>query len=137
MSDSTKFRNAITNSARLAEQDDYGRALEVVDEAIAEAVQLGENSWVKTLCHHGAVIARHIENLELAKRYYEQSLASNQENSRALYGLASVAREQGDLKAAKQYAVRCYQALTQNDEDVLREHWLDLLLKNWPEVAGK
>src|ERR1700741_3413194 len=50
----------------------------------------------------------------------EQSLASNPENSRAFFGLARIARDQSDTEAAKRYAVRCYQTLSQDDEDFLR-----------------
>lgn len=127
----------MTESARLFEQADSGRAFELVDEAIAEAAKLGENSWVRTLCHHGAVIARFSENLELAKRYYEKSLASSPKNGRALYGLAFIAREQGDAESAKRYAAKCYQALSQDNEGFLRDEWMELLLKNWPDVADK
>ena len=137
MSDAIKFRDAMSSSTRLLQEDQYQQALTVLDEAIPEAARAGQNIMVCTLCHHAAVIAGFMENLELAKHYYKQSLASDPENSRALYGLATISADQGDHETAKQYAARCYHALTQNDEDNLRKSLMDLLLKNWPEVAEK
>jgi tetratricopeptide (TPR) repeat protein len=137
MADSVKFRNAMSSSVRLAQEGRHEQALKIVDEAVAKAVDATENSWVRTLCHHAAIIARHNGNLDLSKRYYDQSLASNPENSRALYGLAFIAREQGDSDAAKLYAEKCYRALTHDEEAILRDEWMDLLLRNWPEVASK
>jgi len=51
-----------------------------------------------------------------------------------LFGLADVAKEQGELELAKEYAARCYKALIEGD-DFLRDSRLERLLKKWPEVA--
>ena len=136
MPDSSQFRDAMTNSARLLQEDDYAGALRVVDNALAQAVGVGASRWVKILCHHAAIISEFNGDVELAKRYYEQSLAVNPENLRAFYGLARLSREQGAAEAAKQYAARCYRALMRNDDDMLSQGWLELLLKNWPELAS-
>jgi Tfp pilus assembly protein PilF len=77
-------------STKLLQQDKNDEALRILDEAIEEAVRDGDKSWVRTLCHHAAIIAEFTENLDLAKHYYEQSLASNPENAQTLYGLARV-----------------------------------------------
>jgi tetratricopeptide (TPR) repeat protein len=135
MHDATSFRDAMISSARIAQDGRDGEALELVDSALAKALATGDGSWVRTLCHHAAIIARHAGNLDLAKRYYEQSLNSAPENSRALYGLAFMAREQGDSETAKRYAQRCYRALANSDEEPLRDEWMHLLLRNWPEVT--
>ena len=62
------------------------------------------------------------------KHYYEKSLAFYPENPRALSGLADVAKEQGELELAKQYAARCYKALIGGDEFLKKER-LETLLK--------
>jgi tetratricopeptide (TPR) repeat protein len=137
MSDSTKFRNAMSSSTKLLQQDQHDQALRIVDEEIAEAVCIGENSWVCTLCHHAAIIARFTNNLDLAKHYYEQSLASNPESVNALYGLATVYRDQRQPEVAKEYAMRCYDALMRDDSDILKAHLLESLSKDWPDVARR
>ncbi len=105
--------------------------------SIAEAKRENNVSWIRTLCHHAAIVSRFTENLGSAKHYYEESLASDHENAKALYGLATVALDQGELEIAKQYAKRCHTALLQYDEGLLKQGLLDLLMKQWPDTAEK
>lgn len=137
MSDLTKFRSAMSASTKLLQQDKDDEALRILDEAIEEAVCDGDKSWVRTLCHHAAIIAAHNENLDLAKHYYEQSLTSNPENAPALYGLARVYRDQGQPEVAKKYAKRCYDALMRDDTDILKAYLLESLSTDWPEVTRR
>ena len=130
-----RYRDAIGASTRLAQQHEDKKALELLDDAIASAVDEGEYRWVLTLSHHAAVIARFIGDWPRVRRYYEKSLAVNPENAQAFSGLADVAQEQGDFEQAKQYAARCYKSLTQGD-DFLREARIETLLKKWPDVAS-
>ena len=134
------YRDAMSTSAKLAQQGDNEEALRLLDGVIAMAISANESQWVLTLSHHAAVISNFLGNLAKVKRYYEQSLAFNPENPRALSGLADAAKEQGELELAKEYASRCYKALTKGD-DFLRDARLERLLKKWPEVpdafAGK
>jgi len=123
----------MSTSTKLAQQGDNEEALRLLDGAIAMA-SANESQWVLTLSHHAAVISNFLGNLSKVKHYYEQSLAFNPENPRALSGLADVAKEQGELELAKEYASRCYKALTKGD-DFLKDARLETLLKKWPEVA--
>jgi len=52
-----RFRKAMTDSARLVQQDEHERALKLLDESMAEAVREQQDSWVRTLCHHAAVVS--------------------------------------------------------------------------------
>jgi len=132
-----RLRDAINKSAKLSQDEKHQEALELVDRAIADAILQGHASWVLTLSHHAAVIAAFLGDHQLVKKYYEQSLAYVPENPRALYGLAKVAREEGESETARQYAFKCYKALGElEDEDVVKQGLLDLVLKDWPEVAG-
>jgi tetratricopeptide (TPR) repeat protein len=128
------YRDAMSSSARLAQQGDTEEALRLVDGAIARAISESENQWVLTLSHHAAVISDFLGNLCLVKEYYEKSLEFNPENPRALEGLADVAKEQGEFELAKQFAARCYKALIEGD-DFLKKERLETLLKKWPEVS--
>jgi hypothetical protein len=93
-----------------------------------------ENRWVLTLSHHAAVISNFLGNLELVKRYYQQSLTFNPENPRALLGLANASKDQGEHELAKSYAARCYNALMDGGDFRLKDPLLKLLLSKWPEV---
>lgn len=137
MAEGNRYREAITNSSALSKQNQHDQALNLLDESIAEAVREGQTAWVRTLCHHAAVISEFSGKVELKKHYYEQSLASDPENPRALYGLARIAAEQGEVGVARQYAARCYKTLVESDDYIMREGLLDLVVKHWPELVGK
>jgi tetratricopeptide (TPR) repeat protein len=129
-----RFRDAMSSSARLVQQGDNEEALRLLDGAIGRATSENENRWVLTLSHHAAVISNFLGNWSQVKHYYEKSLAFNPENPVALSGLADVAKEQGELELAKEYAARCYKALIECD-DFLKKERLETLLKKWPEVS--
>ena len=122
------YRDAMSSSARLTQQGNNEEALQLLDGAIARAISENENRWVLTLSHHAAVISNFLGNWSQVKHYYEKSLAFYPENPRALSGLADVAKEQGELELAKQYAARCYKALIGGDEFLKKER-LETLLK--------
>jgi tetratricopeptide (TPR) repeat protein len=131
-----RLREVMTASTVLMQQDEHQKALELLDQAIAEAIR-DQAPWVSTLCHHAAVIADFAGSLERQKDCYEQSLGSNPENARALYGLAKIADEQGKTEIAKQFAIRCHKAITEGKDEIVKAGLLDLLLARWPELAGK
>jgi tetratricopeptide (TPR) repeat protein len=107
MTINNRFRDAITESVELEKRDEHALALELLDEAIAGAIRDGDVRWIRSLCDHAAIMSRSAEDWASAKRYYEQSLASDPENARALYGLAAIALDESDPVAARQYATRC------------------------------
>jgi len=121
----------------LLERDEHQEALKLLDESIAEAIQQRQISWIHILCHHAAVISNFMGDLQLEKHYYEQSLASNAENPMALYGLAKIAREQGELEIARQYAERCHKAIVEGDDEIVKAGLLDLVVMHWPELGQK
>lgn len=124
----------MTSSVKLAQQGDDEEALRLLDGAIAMASKENDRQWVLTLSHHAAVISDSLGDLSRVRHYYQHSLAFNPENPHALYGLADVAKEEGELELAKEYAARCYKALIEGD-DFLKDARLETLLKRWPEVA--
>jgi tetratricopeptide (TPR) repeat protein len=129
-----RYRDTMSSSVKLAQQGDNEGALRLLDGAIAIAISEKENRWVLTLSDHAAVISNFLGNWSQVKHYYEKSLAFNPENPRALSGLADVAKEQGELDLAKEYAARCYKALIEGD-DFSKKERLETLLKKWPEVS--
>jgi tetratricopeptide (TPR) repeat protein len=129
-----RYRQAIRASTQLARQDQNEEALRLVDDAIALAIGEKNNLFVRILSQHAAIISRHLGDWPRVKHYYQTSLAFNPEDPGALSGLADVAKEQGELELASEYAARCYKALMEGD-DFLKEARLERLLKEWPEVA--
>jgi hypothetical protein len=61
---SSRFRDAMSASAKLMQQDKNEEALHLLDGIIAVAMSEKENRWVLTLCHHAAVISHFSGNLE-------------------------------------------------------------------------
>jgi Flp pilus assembly protein TadD len=132
-----RFRDAITSSTGLLQQGKGQEALTLMDESIAQAIRENEAPWIRALSHHAAIIAKVMGNQQLAGCYYRQSLAFVPENPRALYGLAEIERERGELETAREYAARCYKAIVQGDDEITKQGLLDLVIKHWPEVADK
>jgi len=132
-----RFKDAITGSLEHEKRGEHAAALELLDQAITEAIREGDIPWIRTLCHHAATMSRSAENLALAKLYYEQSLARDPENGRALYGLAAIALDEGDPVTARQCATRCYTSIQRSDDEILKVGLLDLIAKNWPDLAEK
>ena len=85
----------MTASANLA-QADGEKALRLVDDAIAVAINENDIRWAVKLDHHAAIIATFLGKTELSKRYYQESLALSPENPVALYGLAKAAKDEGN-----------------------------------------
>ena len=137
MTTNNEFKDVISKSVELEKRGGHASAMELLEETIAEAVRNGDVRWIRVLCHHAAIMCRFHENWEAAKRYYQQSLVSDPENGRALYGLAAVALDQGDPVTARQYAARCHASIVRTDDEILKTGLLDLIAKNWPDLAEK
>jgi tetratricopeptide (TPR) repeat protein len=135
MSVKNRFKDAMANGLALVERGEHVDALKLLDEVIAEAIREHDVLWVRTLCHHAANVSRFTENWASAKRYYEQSLTSDPENARALYGLAAIALDEGDPVTARQYATRCHTSILQTDDGILKQGLVELIAKNWPDLV--
>ena len=135
MTRNNRFRNAITSSVELEQRGEHAAAVGLLDEVIAEAIKHGEIRWIRPLCHHAAVVCGLRGNWASARGYYEQSLGSDPENARALYGLAAIALDEDDPDMAREYAARCRAAILQTDDKILQQALLDLMAKEWPDLV--
>jgi tetratricopeptide (TPR) repeat protein len=131
-----RYRDAIAESLKLMQKGQDEGALRLLDDAIAAAVKENENRWVLTLSPHAAVISNSLRNFSREKYYYEKSLGFNPENPIALYGLAEVALEQGHTDLAKLYAKRSYDATVQGGDEMAKHGLLDLIARQWPDIAN-
>jgi Tfp pilus assembly protein PilF len=136
MTEISPFRDAITKSTKLTGEGSYDQSFKILDDAIAEASGQNNTLWMLTLCHHAAIIAKFAGDVQRERKYYEKSLSSSPENPRALFGLAKVAKDAGDLEIARSYATRCYDAILVSDDEIMKS-LTELVLKNWPDVARK
>ena len=130
-----RLKNAVSGSLKLWDSGEHQGALQLLDDSIAEAIEEGENSWVSALSHHAAILCGLKPDQRLVKHYYELSLTHNPENPMALYGLAKVALEGSEPQIAKEFATRCYRAILQGNDEVMKQGLLDLVLLHWPEVG--
>jgi hypothetical protein len=55
MTFNSRFKDAIIGSIELEKRGEQVAALELLDEAIAEAIRKGDSAWIRTLCHHAAI----------------------------------------------------------------------------------
>jgi tetratricopeptide (TPR) repeat protein len=135
MMDLDTLKAAMNGSIRLSQLGQNQEALKLLDNAIANAIQEGRASWILTLSHHAAILCDHRGDIDLAKHYYEQSLAYSPENPLALYGLACVSLQLGEAQTAEQFAKRSYDAILRGDDEIVKAGLLDLIVKQWPEIA--
>ncbi len=136
MAEDDQIRAALKKSLEFSRVGEMETALDIVDVAIAAAITENQIPWVVTLSHHAAVLCDVAGDIMRKKRYYEQSLSFQPENAMALYGLANVALKQGETDVARQYAARCYQAIVQSNDPMLKAGLLDLVVMQFPELAG-
>lgn len=132
MTDLDQLKLVIHQSSELSKRGEDEKALALLDEALTEAICEKRAMWIRILSHHAAVISDSVGDLQRIRRYYEQSLASNPDNARALYGLAKTLQRQGETERAKQCATKCYQAL-QGSGSELDRILFELVVDSWPE----
>ena len=133
MDPNNPYEVALKHSVELSQAGKEHEALTVLDEAIGLAVEQKQVRWIITLSNHAAVMSCFIRDSQRMKRYCEQTLRFDSEDPLALYRLADLAHEQGDDETARKYAGRCHKAIVQGKRDL---GLLDLVAKQWPEVAG-
>ena len=137
MSDDVKLARAMRASTELLQNEEYDKALQLLDSVIDAAMKSGEKShWISTVCNHCAVIADFAGRHDLTRRYYEQCLAYDAENPRALYGLAKIFLEGGDAELAKTYATKCYNIVIHSADRKWRG-LLDLITQRWPDLSAQ
>jgi hypothetical protein len=130
-----RSKRAVLGSLDLSMQGHHEQALHLMDDVIAEAIREGEELWAFTLIRHAEILSTRAgqPHFSLLKHYYQRYLTYSPENPRALYALADVAMEEGEIEVAKQYARRCHQSLLRTTDEVAKRDLFDLVLERWPE----
>ena len=134
MPDTERLKRIIHESGELSRMGENERALKLLDDSIAQAIQENNVAWVRTLCRHAAVVSHHAGELDLVRRYRERILSYSPDDTLSLYALADVSFRQGRPDEAKGYAANCYQICrrrgTEKDKALI-----EVLLKQWPELG--
>ncbi|HKT11417.1 MAG TPA: hypothetical protein VJW77_06275 [Terriglobia bacterium] len=109
MSDIEQLKCIIRESDELSKIGENKRALKLLDDSIAQAIQESNAVWVRMLCRHAAVLCDHAGELDLVRRYRERILAYSLDDALSLYALAEFSFRQGRPDEAKGYVAKCYQ----------------------------
>lgn len=135
MSDIERLKRIIRESGELSRTGEDKRALKLLDDSIAQAIQESNVAWVRTLCRHAAVLCDHAGELDLVRRYRERILAYSPDDTLSLYALADISFRQGRRDEGRDYAADCYQICRRRgtSED---KALIEVLLKQWPELEG-
>lgn len=126
--------HAVQESTKLAQSGEPLKALELLDNSIAVAARENWNRALETISRHAAIIAESTGDLTRAKSYNEQTLARAPENPMALYEMAKILSEQGEIERARKYASRRYQVSVRGGTEIDRAR-VELLGKHWPEFG--
>jgi hypothetical protein len=134
-----RLKHAIAGSLKLSNEGHNREALQLIDDVISEAMTEGEELWAFTLMRHADILntAGGQPRRSLLKHYYQKYLNYRPDNPRALYGLADVAMEEGEIEVAKQYARRCHRSLSRTTDEVAKKDLFDLVLERWPELSDQ
>jgi hypothetical protein len=110
------------------------QALNVLDPAIAEAIEGNHCRWVSVLSRHAVALSRSMGNRERQLHYEQQALPFSEDYRFAAYTFAQLLLSDGQLVRAERYAAESYMQriaqTSENDSDLRAA-----ILKQWPNVA--
>jgi hypothetical protein len=135
MTDLNECKRVVRESSDLSTKGEDGKALELLDHSIEDAVLKNDALRVRILSRHAAVISEHIGDLGSAARYLERSLPYSSEDPLTLYGLADVLSRQGKSDLAKQYAKQSYNFCVRRGS-VEDQQLIDAIKRRWPDIAN-
>jgi len=122
------------SSTQLWKSGETGKALKLLDDSISEAIRMNKGSWVRRLALHAAVLCDSIGDLSSEKKYREQCLTYGSDDPMALYGLAKVLLQQGEIELAKKYAMAAYERCVEGGTELDRA-LIASIVQRWPELS--
>ena len=127
-------REVLRQSVELLKSGKKEEARQLLDPAIAEAIQGNHSRWALVLCRHAAVISRSMGDRQRQIHYEEQALPFVTDYGFAAYNFAQLLLSDSQLARAEHYAAEAYrQSITQTadaDRDLITA-----ILRQWPNVA--
>lgn len=133
--DLDRVKKIVNDSSELSKQGEDGEALELLDDAMAEAAGENHVRWASLLSRHASVIAEHMGDLRLVRQYREGCAGREPENPLTLSGLADILHRLGEEVLARQYAVKAYRIGIERDTELDRSV-IESLLHIWPDLAA-
>lgn len=118
----------------LAKSGKAEQALNLLDTAIAEAIERNHTRWVSALSRHAAIISRVKGDTQRQIRYEEQALPFAEDRAFAAYNFAQLLLSNGQLVRAEHLAAEAYRQCITKDTDAGRD-LMTAILKQWPNVA--
>lgn len=109
-------------------------ALQLLDPAIAEAIQGNQTRWATVLCRHASVISRSMRDRQRQIHYEEQALPFATDYGFAAYNFAQLLLSDGQLARAEHYAAEAYRQSITQMADANRD-LITAILRQWPNVA--
>jgi tetratricopeptide (TPR) repeat protein len=127
-------REVIHLSLELARAGQKEQALNVLDKALAKAIQENRSTWVSILCHHASVLAHSMGDGCRQIQYEEQALPFAKEYRFAAYNFAQLLLSDGQIARAERYATEAYRLSITETTDADRD-LVSAILKQWPNIA--
>jgi hypothetical protein len=127
-------REVMRESVELMKSGKKEQALNILDPAIAEAIEGNHYRWASVLSRHAAVLSHLMGDRERQIHYEQQALPFAEDYRFAAYNFAQLLLSDGQLVLAERYAAEAYmQSIAQTSEadGDLRA----AILKQWPNVA--
>jgi tetratricopeptide (TPR) repeat protein len=129
--------NHLTSPAFIWEFSKAGQkeqALDVVDEALAEAIHENRGTWALILCRHASVLAHSMGDHPRQIQYEERALPFAKEYRFAAYNFAQLLLKQGQVARAEQYANEVFKLSITGTTDADRD-LVAAILKQWPNIS--
>jgi tetratricopeptide (TPR) repeat protein len=127
-------RDVINKSLEFSKAGQKEQALNVVDEALAEAIHENRATWALILCRHAAVLAHLMGDHHRQIQYEERALPFAKEYRFAAYNFAQLLLEHGQVVRAERYANEAYKLSITGTTDADRD-LVAAILKQWPNIA--
>jgi tetratricopeptide (TPR) repeat protein len=138
LGDSSLRQLVLETIGRVGELSKSGKqrkALSLLDDLMAKPGE-DRSLRIRHFAPIAAATAHSIGDLELVRRYCEQTLESDPEDPLALFDLASCLAEQGKRNEARRCAAKCYdRSLARNDE--AGRGLVELIQKKFPELKER
>jgi len=110
------------------------QALNLLDSAIAEAIQRNHTGWASVLTRHAASLSHATKDPQRHIHYEEQALPFAKDHAFAAYNFAQLLLSNGQPVRAEHFAAEAYRQCVTKNTDADRD-LIAAILKQWPNVA--
>ena len=127
-------REVFRQSTELLKSGKKEEARQLLDPAIAEAIQGNHRRWVWLVCRCAAAISQSMGDSQRQIHYEEQALPFATDYGFAAYNFAQLLLSYGQLARAEHYAAEAYRQSIAQTSDAERD-LITAILRQWPNIA--